>query len=85
MKKISRVKLEIVESAGDKLKNKLLKPNPWALEMCKQEKFGPCEVGDRRISCSATNVAYTNLCNLSKANNKLIIYTGTTGWLSRQR
>ena len=80
-------KYRVVEKAGATLKSKLVKSNPWALDMCRQVDCNPCCMSSKKIECKKRNLVYETECVKCRDDSQSsgFIYVGETASSSRER
>ena len=80
-------KFKVVEKAGISIKAKIVKSNPWAVDMCGEENCNPCRMAGKPIECRKRNlVCETRYINCEvNSNSKKFVYVGESARSSKER
>ena len=72
MEKYSKIKLKVVERAGEKVSDILHKSNPWNGLPCDRNECRMCSTGNEKLwgKCKERNVVYENECMICKPNEE---------------
>ena len=68
MEKYSKIKIKVVERAGEKVSDILHKSNPWNGLPCDRKECRMCSTGNEKLwgKCKERNVVYENECLICK-------------------
>ena len=86
--KYSKERIKIVEVGGIRIKNILVKKNPFPNERCDMKKCLVCDSnvsGEIKIPCNSNNVGYQLICDTCSDNGIQKVYEGETSRSARIR
>ena len=86
--KFSDERIKFVEGGGIKMKDILVKKNPFPIEKCESKKCLICEsigTGGVQIACTTSNVGYQLICDTCRERGKNKVYEGETSRSAKMR
>ena len=78
LEKMSGAGVKVVEKNGKKLKDLLVRTDPWAGEDCGRPDCTVCTEGEPNTTCRRRNMTYQNVCITCKDTGQTSIYIGET-------
>ena len=86
LNRYSKERIQIIEGGGVKLKNLLVKKDPFPTMDCEMKKCILCSDGKKvSISCNSNNVGYKLVCETCHDRGLLKVYEGETARSARIR